>query len=104
MRNIAGVSDIDVDENTICEYTGLKDKNGNKIFEGDIVKSFQIYPNHKRYEVIRQVKWMGDRFYPFANDDIEYGDWWEELTKNCEVIGNVFDNPELAEGENNGKS
>ena len=85
----------DVMQDTLGQYTGKKDKNGKKIFDGDIIKSFQIFPNGERYEVIKQVEWMGDRFYPFANDELEYGNWWEELTKNCEVIGNIYDNPRL---------
>ena len=89
------IKQCSVEKETIGQFTGRTDKNGREIYEGDIVKSFVNYPNGKKYEVIREVKWINDRLFPFADDDLEYGNWWEELTKNCEVIGNIYDTPEL---------
>ena len=78
---------------TECQYTGLKDKNGRKIFEGDIVKS-------KHNANFYKVYWQDNRFYI---DDI----WGNALKPTqtaishfeCEVIGNIYDNPELLEKE-----
>ena len=85
--------DLEVDENTVGQYTGLKDKNGTKIFEGDFIKA-----NHNIEQY--NVYWKDCRFY------IE--DVWGNLIKptqeainhfECEVIGNIYDNPELLGGE-----
>lgn len=78
----------EVDPSTICQGTGLKDKNGTLIWENDIVKDNVIYG---------VVKWddANARYIIDDRDDgyQEYSDWWHEV----EVIGNIFDNPELLE-------
>ena len=76
-----------VDPKTIGQYTGLTDKNGKKIFEGDIVKS--------KYGVFKsKVEWNDSfcGFFPFCNNDT--GIFADE----CEVIGNIYENKELLEG------
>lgn len=83
----------EVDPETIGQYTGLTDVNGNKIFEGDVVR----YDYEEERGI---VQWDNDtaRFIitcsTFISDfDSVYG---EEL----EIIGNVYDNPELLERGN----
>lgn len=84
-----------VDTDTICQYTGLKDKNGCKIWEGDILIAIDpYYPNEKFYlkydkEVISFIGiYIGFEKLFHVN---------KELLENCEVIGNIFDNKELLE-------
>ena len=97
---------VEIDESTICQYTGLTDKNGNKIWENDIVHLFGI-------DTIRKYDWKavvefgnpnglyswGYQLKPIGhfeyNEDILCWVGMEEANIYCEVIGNKFDNPEL---------
>jgi uncharacterized phage protein (TIGR01671 family) len=80
-------------ENKIMQYTGLEDKNGKEIYEGDIV-DFKSYP-------LSEVVYVRDRFTPIY-DRSSYDEWefdfWR-ISNDCEVVGNIYENPELLEGE-----
>ena len=82
-----------VDPETIGQYTGMKDKNGEKIFEGDIVSHFSNYSGHRVYAV---VTYTDGQFLAMTNDNAGL-----YLSDKLEVIGNIFDNPELLKGEEN---
>ena len=82
-----------VDENTICQYTGLTDKNEKKIFEDDIVQ-VGWYKGTVEYEDgCFVIKWNNIKF---IRKDLGY---WANLD-GFQTIGNIYDNPELLEEEN----
>lgn len=96
----------EIDPETLCQFTGLKDKNGNRIWENDIVLL---------REEIQDYEWKAT--VKFGNPNWEYNWGWQlvsigecDMNKDillwidmeiasCEVVGNIFDNPELLKGE-----
>lgn len=80
------VSGIEIDHSTICQSTGLTDKNGDKIWENDIVRL---------NEDLYIVTWEEDDAM-FALEDVGVVENFSNVDSRwCEVIGNKFDNPEL---------
>lgn len=96
MTNTEGVNGIEVDAKTICQYTGLTDKNGTEIWENDILKGLFLHGMEVSAVVIFKdgafgLKWNRGKVEEFS-----------AFTSICnvsfEIIGNIFDNPELLEG------
>lgn len=102
-------NDYVIDPETIGQFTGLCDKNGKEIYEGDIVHCWDTIAKCETWAVVE-----------FGNPNAEYTWGWqlrkikgskgvnldilcwvecEETNAYCEIIGNIYDNPELLKGE-----
>lgn len=85
---------------TVEQCTGLKDKKGSLIFEGDIMKvyHFRDYTGCDRY-MFKEIVWNTDKgCYYFKSRGETHSTLWVLLdNSDCKVIGNIHENPELLE-------
>ena len=88
----------DVDPSTVGQYTGLTDKNGKKIFEGDICRFDNDEPDESERYTNYAVQWDCVNCRYVVVDAYNREDCLDIFfAKHAEVIGNVHDNPELLE-------
>ena len=91
-------NNYEIDSETICQFTGLCNKNGKRIWENDILMAHldESYPEDVTYET---VEWgvAGWVAHETGSTDREYIDKFD--LKHFKVVGNIFDNPELLQEE-----
>lgn len=88
---------VGIDPKTLCQFTGLYDKNGKRIWENDVV--WLVYDGK---EHIYQIIWDNSELdFKATNGEENYGSNFEYLLcfDEIEVIGNIFDNKELLQEE-----
>ena len=88
-----------IDESSICQCTGLNDEDGKKIFEGDIVGYIDCTSTENGYSehyCRGRVAW-DEETASFQVTERLSAESYEVLDRGCNVLGNIFDNPELLE-------
>lgn len=122
-----GVRAVDIDNVEIMQCTGLKDKNGKLIYEGDIIKLNDKYPDYSviddfyknqnfvveyfQPQAVYLLKpfelrdYSGDGIYDLSPDFYEFINWHVNgieygMLQGIEIIGNFYENPELLEVQN----
>lgn len=98
-KGFANCETIEIEQDTVCEYTGLTDKSGRKIFEGDICKDgdnvVRVLWNDKHQWGVEISKTDNVLSKGLIFPLWQYGDCEENGYRTFEVFGNIFDNPDL---------
>ena len=103
-KDVVGVSRFIKFKNTILmQSTGLKDKNGKEIFEGDIVTDGDVTSDIKYHQTLGMYM-IGKYGFsvPFGQGvDVEYfEEFADHVSKTFEVVGDIYENPELLQEQN----
>lgn len=85
----------------LMQSTGLKDKNGKEIFEGDIITNGIDIVDVRNHETLGFYTMVNGRevFFGHGTSIEEFEEDIEEFTEIAEILGNIYENPELLEGK-----
>lgn len=87
-----------VNPETLCQSTGLKDKNGQEIFEGDVVQFEDCFEaSDFLYINTGIVEWCQGGFHVTNRDSVSMKDLLDGDLLDVKIIGNIYENPELLE-------
>ena len=93
-----GAENVEVISETVGQYTGLNDKNGKRIFEGDVVKAYdETYDNG--FAEVKGKVFFNCGSFDIDVEDVGYIPLYSYGTENIEVIDNIHDNGDLLKGE-----
>lgn len=92
-----------VDPDSVGQFTGLLDRDGKEIYEGDIITVKGRFPRvvlwDKMTWALMPTEYYHDKVFWVMNLQHPGVDWWEEFADEFEVLGNRFDNPSLLNGK-----
>lgn len=89
------MEDVLTDQIELMQYTGLKDNNGREVYEGDVLDiGLQNQDGKPVVAPVSYEKYIAGYVLDNGGNGI-----WQRLDEDCEVIGNVYENPELLEAE-----
>lgn len=98
-----GAHEIPIQVDTLGQFAGMLDKNKNKIYEGDIILVKGLYHRVVLWDKISfalmPCEFYHDKTFWVMNLQHPEEDWWELFTDEIEVVGNIYDTPELLKGE-----
>ena len=89
-------NDVEIDPETLCQYTGKTDETGKKIYDKDIVGCIDLTSTESGYSessCLGEVIWSKEECCFHVTNRLSAESW--EVLDECKVVGNVFDNKEL---------
>jgi len=87
------MEDVLTDQIELMQYTGLKDNNGREVYEGDVLDiGLQNQDGKPVVAPVSYEKYIAGYVLDNGGNGI-----WQRLDEDCEVIGNIYENPELLE-------
>lgn len=92
INNVLSANTFKMELVKIMQYTGLTDKNGKEIYEGDIVKDLAVLPEDEERDYISVVEFKWGSFLIYDKEKEKYN---TVAHSTLEVIGNIYENPEL---------